>query len=68
METAIQHTEGLCHKVNMTGREGQFISFAEFQQNPLSCRCCGTKLVPRDSLSNSFRRLGMFEVVCPQCP
>lgn len=64
----IVHKSGLCHQPDKLGLEGAFISYEEFQKNHLLCRCCGTTLVPRDSLSLSFQQLGMYEVMCPTCP
>lgn len=64
----IVHKSDLCHQPNKNGLEGTFISFEEFQKNPLPCRCCGTMLVPRDSLSSPLQQLGMYEVICPTCP
>lgn len=64
----IVHKSGLCHQPDKLGLEGVFISYEEFQKNHLLCRCCGTTLVPRDSLSLSFQQLGMHEVICPTCP
>ena len=67
-EVVVEHGRSLCHKPDMAGQEGKFISFEEFQTNPLMCLCCGALLQPRDSLSLPLRRLGIYEVICPVCP
>lgn len=62
------HTRGICHEIDMTGNEGKLITFEKFKINPLPCKCCGSELIPLDIMSESFSRMGMFEVKCPTCP
>ena len=67
-EVVVEHDRSLCHKPDMAGQEGKFISFEEFETNPPPCLCCGAPLQPRNLLSLGFQRLGIYEVICPVCP
>lgn len=59
----VDHNRGLCGKV-----ENSNLSLEEFEKKSPHCRCCGATMVAYDDFSESFRALGIYEAVCPQCP
>ncbi len=65
----LTHNPEFCHKPNKIGCEKDaFISLEQFQKTPLPCQCCRTPLLPVNDLSLPLQQLGIYRIVCPNCP
>lgn len=59
----IDHSRGLCGNVANTN-----ITRGECEQNPPHCLCCDSPMMIEECSSMGMQQLGMFRVVCPNCP
>ena len=66
MSAEIDHARGLCGEPdipNNTPRED-----IESGRVIPKCQCCGATMQIRDCTSIGMQQLGMYALICPECP